>query len=121
MTREQWAEMSSIEKRTLIAKLCGWTEVQPQEVGHYCVGCGYDCKGLRGMPPKAPIAIGVPDYLNDLNAMHQAEQMLIKRDNYLSYEYTLADICGNGAVPQFETIHATAEQKAEAFALTMSR
>jgi cell division septum initiation protein DivIVA len=71
----------------------------------------------------------VPDYLNDLNAMHEAEKVL-KWEQRKQYHDLLADITGFSyceADTQEETYldwncricHATAEQRAEALLKTM--
>ena len=57
--------------------------------------------------------VPLPDYLNDLNAMHEAEKLLSNKEKEV-YAVALHDICGN--VPfWFGIAHATAAQKAEAF------
>jgi len=58
----------------------------------------------------------VPDYLNDLNAMHEAEQYPTLNETDGSrgrYVYNLSRCSGA------EAIFSTAAQRAEAFALTM--
>ena len=52
------------------------------------------------------------DYIHDLNAMHEAEKKLTK-EQWIVYEQNLDRI---GAFPM---VHATAEQRAEAFIKTM--
>ena len=58
--------------------------------------------------------IGLPDYLNDLNAMHEAEKVLrptqVKR--FLS---ELWPIMAASKEAELGTFHATAAQRAEAF------
>lgn len=59
----------------------------------------------------------LPDYLNDLNAMHEAEKMLT-RQQMLTYQ---EDIWKVSHAPEFASwgyIHATAAQRAEAFLRT---
>jgi hypothetical protein len=70
-----------------------------------------------------------PDYLNDLNAMHEAEKVLdtITSKTYL---YVLGNVCGHDynkyisclqdSATAFCVIHATAAQRAEAFLKTLS-
>jgi hypothetical protein len=67
----------------------------------------------------------VPDYLNDLNAMHEAEKIkfcgseLVKAE----WEYRLREVLAEGRptfeVAGFELAHATAAQRAEAFLKTL--
>ena len=73
----------------------------------------------------------LPDYLNDLNAMHEAEELLLPDDAAYSqrnfYASELGRIClndnGRGWKPLsnddcFPILHATARQRAEAFLRT---
>jgi len=72
----------------------------------------------------------VPDYLNDLNAMHKAEVFLFKTDTYQEdhYGYELYKVMfGDNLTNQSMAIlcrcsnfiHATAAQRAEAFLKTL--
>jgi len=87
----------------MIAESCGWSRInhprQSWEKGKQIV-TGYD---------------NLPDYLNDLNSIHQAEKMLTNDHNgyrsWVYYRNVLAKICGCHA----DVVHATARQKAEAF------
>ena len=54
----------------------------------------------------------LPDYLNDLNAMHEAEKILSK-EQWVIYEQHL------NRMKVFPMVHATAKQRAEAFIRTM--
>jgi hypothetical protein len=71
-------------------------------------------------------SVGIPDYLNDLNAMHEAEEILtigqrgefwdvlhrmVERHEFWGDD-TTNDIC-------FRVMHATAAQRAEAFLKTL--
>ena len=62
----------------------------------------------------------VPDYLNDLNAMHEAEGFVCAQDikdmHVGRYQSTLIEVCG---VPY--PFHAKAAQRAEAFLRTVGR
>jgi len=58
--------------------------------------------------------IGVPGYLTDLNAMHEAEKVLIERDEWANYERTLTK-------RHLYPIRATAAQRAEAFLRTLGK
>jgi hypothetical protein len=60
----------------------------------------------------------LPDYLNDLNAMHEAEKILANR-YWTRYCQYLAEL-GGGSV-RFMSVHATASQKAEAFLRTIGK
>jgi hypothetical protein len=99
--------MSPKKQRILIAEKCGWI-FKPDEFGWsfakidsknaWWKYCSRDSK-----------TIPFPDYLSDLNAMHQAEEHLGDVDNWLKYEGFL-DEGGTKFI-----FHATAAQRAEAF------
>jgi hypothetical protein len=59
-------------------------------------------------------AVYVPDYLNDLNAMHEAEKTIRKPGLALWCDYarTLKRVCD---VSLYSDIHATSAQRAEAY------
>ena len=58
-----------------------------------------------------------PDYLNDLNAMHEAEKTLDDSSlGLVSYHNILASICKTHR----DCVRATAAQRAEAFLRTLS-
>ncbi len=63
----------------------------------------------------------LPDYLSDLNAMHEAEKMLTP-EQMASYANWL-DVNSlhiMGAPISFDSLHATASQRAEAFLRTLN-
>jgi hypothetical protein len=85
------------EQRIAIAEACGWTK-------------GYDWSRSDG--------IGVlPDYLNDLNAMHEAEKALDGMDQ-LTY---LAKLHEGNHYCSWAGTCATAAQRAEAFLKTIGK
>jgi hypothetical protein len=93
--------MSPEAQRIAIAEACGWT--WKNGVGELRYGESKDfCDVSR-----------IPDYLNDLNAMHEAEKLLYLKHWYL-YETNLE------MVAPFRTSRATATQRAEAFLRTLS-
>lgn len=88
--------MKSEEQRIAIAKACGWNGFNPDNI---------------------------PDYLNDLNAMHEAEKTLTIEQNYV-YWNTLRDlICVDENTGHWCDLkasgHATAAERAEAFLRTL--
>jgi hypothetical protein len=102
--------MKTEDQRIAIAEACGW---KPSLVGretelwkHRSVEVDRD---------------GLPDYLSDLNAMHEAEKMLT--DAQMSaYERELGALtCRLSMVdgPGYKLWHATAPQRAEAFLRTL--
>lgn len=99
--------MTHEEINIAIAKACGW-ELTPNEwwykAGEYL-----------------PFA---PDYLNDLNAMHEAEKSL-DDDLDLDYSESLESVTGtrwgaNNAYDMSKYRSATASQRAEAFLRTLN-
>ena len=67
----------------------------------------------------------LPDYLNDLNAMHDAERLL-DDDQWLEYMLNLQDVLqrdpyrGKWIVCQ-DNMHSTAAQRAKAFVITIGK
>ena len=121
MTREQWAKLTPEEQRIKVAELCGW-EVRKSGAailsGIICWNSELD----KSRPPEDDgIRFDVPDYLNDLNAIHEAEKSLDDTQS-VNYDYYLKCICWDDGVRTNTRIGAhlaTAAQRAEAFVLTM--
>jgi hypothetical protein len=64
----------------------------------------------------------LPDYFNDLNAMHEAEKILNDHQK-IGYYLNLAlwrEDTGELTENLYEVVHATSAQRAEAFGLTLS-
>ena len=108
MTREQ--------QRIAIAEACGWTvthwKVNPFDVIATKDGTEYLLKHL-------------PDYLNDLNAMHEAEKVLTVAQR-ITYANQIGVVLSGGsvgrAIPNWWFIHeATASHRAEAFLRTIGK
>jgi hypothetical protein len=95
-------QMTQEEQRIAIAEACGWKT------------------GYRDPEAWHPL----PDYLNDLNAMHEAERLLDEDDQWLEYMLNLQRVLernpdrGKWVVCQ-DNMHATAAQRAEAFLRTI--
>jgi len=89
--------------------------------------CGIVSRDQWG--PLYKTALGVvrvcPDYLNDLNAMHEAERLL-DDDQWLEYMLNLQDVLqrnpdrGKWIVCQ-DNMHSTAAQRAKAFVKTIGK
>jgi len=113
-------------QRIKIAEFCGWADVNLSGM-HTSVPWGYD-------PQDGRLRI-VPDYLNDLNAMREAEKLLTPQqsreyDGHLlailgfDREITIANEDGSATV-DFEQMckalrSAAAAQRAEAFLRTLN-
>ena len=113
--------MNSLQQRIAIAEACGWTRI------HNPMPSIDNPHGIFPQGNKS-VYVPIPNYLNDLNAMHEAEKVLedtqlliyrIKLSNIV-YKYDLfkpyIKARGSGAV-----IHATAAQRAEAFLRTIGK
>jgi hypothetical protein len=114
--------MTFTAQRIAIATVCGHTNIKychtVNDDGAYTVlASDQTANGWEGYD-----ATEIPDYLTDLNAMHEAEKMLRPLntygewplwDNYLSI---LRDLVSNRG----DEVHATAAQRAEAFLRTLN-
>jgi hypothetical protein len=98
--------MTDVAQRIAIAEACGWKRLATP-------GAWISPKGRFHYPPKETI----PDYLNDLNAMYEAEKALLpfESDKWQSYVFWLAQLAPLGGRD-----HATAAQRAEAFIRTLN-
>lgn len=76
--------MTPEQQRIAIAEVCGWEPVSDDQL---------------------------PNYLKDLNAMHEAEKTIKGTSSWRTYKYELS-------LMPIDEIHATAAQRAEAFLLT---
>ena len=93
--------MNPEQQRIAIAEACGWKP---------------DKRGLGWLSPHGYYA-SEPNYLNDLNAMHEAEKVLV-RLQWVSYLRRLQTLCDESVT---WPIHATATQRAEAFIRTIGK
>lgn len=93
--------MKPEQQRIVIAEACGWRPVRQQK------GNWYNPSGQAGF-------ISPPDYLTDLNAMHEAERSIPQPSDF--YRNNLIEVVGDE-----QKIHlATAPQRAEAFLRTLN-
>jgi hypothetical protein len=90
--------MNPEQQRIAIAEACGWFFMD--DSWHY---------------PNGAKALSLPDYLTDLNAMHEAEKMLNRESGY-------HEIGGYGLylVALEHNVSSTAAQRAEAFLKTLN-
>lgn len=104
--------MSPEAQRIAIAEACGW-RMGTETVEHID---GYQWTETRKFWTSPTRKIySLPDYLNDLNAMHEATQSLTK-DQLRWYRNLLIEMTGT-----FEAIDATAAERAEAFLRTIGK
>jgi len=113
--------------RIAIAEACGWKLSEPV-IGHdgrwrkhayrgKSVYSLFDSSWAGGPHDVIDDWNNAPDYLRDLNAMHEAEKTLPKSQR-LSYDAKLGALCEE--TDSF-THHATAAQRCEAFLRTIGK
>lgn len=109
--------MSPEQQRIAIAEACGWTGFNPDNIP--------DCLQYTAKAPSGKWGL-IPDYLNDLNAMHEAMSVL-DYDQADEFDDHLCDICkrandmeDNPTPWRFAVTNATAAQRAEAFLRTLN-
>jgi hypothetical protein len=109
--------MTNQQINIAVAELCGWTD---------CVFVE-SIKLAKGFPPlNNPPIYGtyengmaqLPDYCNDLNAMHEAEKVLGEVHSIKSCEY---DDWLQSTIEHDQKWRATARQRAEAFLKTIGK
>lgn len=110
--------MKAEAQRIAIAEACGWTDVAERYESN-----GWDFTGLHPLHTPHSNRHFVPDYLSDLNAMHEAEKVL-NTDQQLRYGNDLIDVCDRDrpkAANTFNLFRATAAQRAEALLRTLEK
>lgn len=93
--------MTDEQINAAIAEACGWTDIGE------CT-CRFR---LRGYPPEySAHKKHTPNYCTDLNAMHEAEQIIMDTDLFFDYCLHTGPL-----------LRATARQRAEAFLRTLGK
>jgi hypothetical protein len=124
--------MTEQEQRIAIAEACGWKFVR-DEGGPYHHSGFHMCRPGSDTPcgfkpdsvtwKSTCCVFHIPDYLNDLNAMHEVEKTLDESQRTKFY-WELAKIVLGDNVPlncTFLLVHATAAQRAKAFLRTLGK
>jgi hypothetical protein len=114
--------MTPEKQRIAIAEACGWKKVgSPKQVA---ATSGFTMPEKWVIDPNGALQFphNTPDYLNDLNAMHEAEKMLdvnIESEDSPRYEYSrqVYRIVESRRQP----FRSTAAQRAEAFLRTLGK
>jgi hypothetical protein len=99
--------MTPEAQRIAIAEACGWS--------------GMSLGSVVGFTPKKKLATVIPDFLNDLNAMHEAEKVLTYEQWSRYVDYLIDGEDSTAPYRGYEAIHATAAQRAEAFLRTIGK
>lgn len=107
--------MTPEAQRIAIAKACG-IEVVSDGITHHLCRCTL---GGKGYDPAGKFLCEVPDYLNDLNAMHEAEKILTET-TIVEYADWLLVIANSASSTNQHWFLATAAQRAEAFLRTLN-
>ena len=103
--------MDKRAQRIAIAKVRGWTDIKEPH--------GFAPEPY-GFPPGRTNGEreDIPDYLNDLDAMHEAEKILTPAQ-FFQYEKNITTLVGSRDQKYYLNLHATAAQRAEAFLKTL--
>ena len=97
--------MSPEAQRIAIAESVGWTEISDWGAG-----------GINGKHPTGPWVEVIPDYLNDLNAMHWAVKTLPQNMKPRYFSCLCAAVSGAISLYGYaEATEATAAKRAEAY------
>ena len=109
--------MNEDNQKIAIAEACGWTKCRLAIKG---AGAPERGKSPYGVPPRRGYEVSLPNYTQDLNAMHEAEKVLTyeQAEEFVEQLY-LADqknnLAENPPPWRFNVASATAAQRAEAF------
>ena len=104
--------MTDEQINAAIAEACGWKAV--------CVDgdSGY----YKGFDNGAELRPDLPDFCNDLNAMHEAEKVMKGYEQIATYVWHLENRSGDWSTDEhMMATHATARQRAEAFLRTLGK
>lgn len=127
--------MKEERQRFAIAEACGWRDIHHTSSPF---GIAPDDMNIYSLSPTTNYYTRLPDYLNDLNAMHEAEKLLGYGDHakppptlYINCLYEVLDRANQHEAGGLEVlsdreittllIHATAAQRAEAFLRTLGK
>lgn len=124
--------MTPEQQRIAIAEACGLTphpdnDNRPDDLKFWSPqysgkpGLVYTLDGPEyGEFPRSQHDARLPDYPNDLNAMHEAEKVL-RVEQHFTFQVELARVINTITYPlNFALLHSTASQRAEAFLRTLN-
>jgi hypothetical protein len=116
--------MTNEQINIAIAEACGWTDcVTPhQDEYHFLSDAELGDAMGRTVGRRLPAGLHepIPNYCNDLNAMHEAERTL-NLSLAGGYARILTSIAWQSEQPVFAPMTATARQRAEAFLRTLGK
>lgn len=108
--------MTPEAQRVAIAEYCGYKDIALRLIGDEQSICMHEwCSGIVGQG-----GVSIPDYLNDLNAMHRAVQLLTTEQRDIYRQQLAAPFAGpRGSGEWYEgydyAIDTLADQRAKAF------
>jgi len=121
--------MTPEQQRIAIARACGWTAEQDSNGYWRAVSHKHGNAVELWLSERNVWSVGIPDYLNDLNAMHEAKQMLINKGLMWQFANQIigTTCCAKGlSLQKLEQqdylvflASSTAELEAEAFLRTL--
>jgi hypothetical protein len=117
--------VSQEEQRIAIAEACGWTATVDDDQFWRATRADGSMTSDLWCSMSSVWNVGIPDYLNDLNAMHEAEKVLTNEQD-LEYSEALEQVVEgrfvtNNAEDMRRLRSATAPQRAEAFLRTIGK
>lgn len=115
LARPTWEELSPGTHNAVVAVIAGWEKGPRQDVKLWFINGAYSCWHKESEEDNWQDC--PPSFTSDLNAMHEAEKTLPDAFYRRRYYQLLDAISGD----QWNTIVATAEQRAEAFYMVMTR
>lgn len=125
MTREKWAKMTKDEKNILVAELAGWERGPKKEIKLGMFGVVVPMSCWHDKNEKESWQDNPPSFCSDLNAMYDAEEKYIMGNKNIRnrYEDELLEAVGGPGCrlmpDEIDHWHATADQRALAFVMTM--
>ena len=104
--------MTPEQQRIAIAEACGWSHKTLDNETYW-----WHDENNKSLPPSDDGMRTCPDYLNDLNAMHEAEKTLTDKAHE-EFRLNLYDVIGDDSRL---IVSSTAAQRAEAFLRTIGK
>ncbi len=115
--------MTKEEQRIAIAKACGWTAIQQGNTAHFQRMLGVSPANKGRTSDGGLILHEIPNYLNDLNAMRDAEKVLAteQHEQFRDLLFGLTMVYDHDCELNHRAyISATAAQRAEALLKTLN-
>ena len=109
--------MNPEHQRIAIAEACGWTAKEDKDGFWRAVDASGNMTHELWMSERNVWSAGIPDFLHDLNAMHEAEKTLTDKAHE-EFRLNLYDVIGDDSRL---IVSSTASQRAEAFLRTIGK